>query len=190
MPQSIAQRVWVGVLWEPLRRVFKASVDQLLYDDMPLPGYTMPPKPARPLLESMKDEIYESSVSTDDTLNRGSPVEELVVEESPVDISPSLSTNYGPSYSFTDVAPVRSLTPANQSLRFLETGALGSPLTHFLSSCAAVPGTNIASTDLLSLIDPLPLALHDARTIRDWPAEDKTQLLITTSTWPAGTWQN
>ena len=86
----------------PLSRFFKASVDQLqlLYDDMPLPGCTMPPKPARHLLASMKDEIYESSVSTDDTLTRGSPVEELVVEESPVDISTSLSTNYGPSFSF------------------------------------------------------------------------------------------
>ena len=38
----------------------------------------------------------------------------------------------------------------------------------------------IASTDLLSFIDPLPmdrLALHDHRTARDWPAEDKSQLL-------------
>ena len=41
--------------------------------------------------------------------------------------------------------------------------------------CAAVPETCIASTYLLTIIDPLPmdlLALHDHRTARDWPAED------------------
>ena len=49
-----------------------------------------------------------------------------------------------------------------------------------LSSRAAVPGMCIASTDLLSYIDPLPmdrLALHDARAVRDWPSADRDQLL-------------
>ena len=82
------------------------------------------------------------------------------------------------------VAPVttsvRPLTPANRSLRFLETGAPGTPCVPVLSSRAAVPGTCIASTDLLDFIDPLPmdrLALHDHQTARDWPAEDRRQLL-------------
>ena len=70
--------------------------------------------------------------------------------------------------------------PANRSLRFLETGAPGSPCVPVLSSRAAVPGMCIVSADLLSFIDPLPLdrlALHDHRTARDWPAEDTSQLL-------------
>ena len=64
---------------------------------------------------------------------------------------------------------VRPLTPANCSLRFLETGAPGSPCVPVLSSRAAVPGTCIASTDLLEFIDPLPMdriALHDHQTDR------------------------
>ena len=66
------------------------------------------------------------------------------------------------------VAPVRSLTPANQSLRFLETGSPGLLLAHVLTSRAAVPGMCIASTDLLPFIDPLPmdrLALFDNNTV-------------------------
>ena len=38
----------------------------------------------------------------------------------------------------------------------------------------------IASTDLLSFIDPLPmdrLALHDARAVRAWSSADRDQLL-------------
>ena len=104
------------------------------------------------------------------------PVEDLVVEELQVDISPSMSTCYDAVSSVPDVAPVRSLTPANRSLRLLETWAPGSPLTHELASHAAVPGMCIASTDLLSYIDPLPmdrLALYDPHTVRDWPAEDR-----------------
>ena len=50
-----------------------------------------------------------------------------------------------------------------------------------LPSCAAVPGMCIASTDLLSYTDPLPmdrLALHDARAVRDWPLADREQLAV------------
>ena len=50
-----------------LRRFFKAAVDQLLYDDMPLPDFSTPPASARSLIESMKDEIYQSSVSLDNS---------------------------------------------------------------------------------------------------------------------------
>ena len=164
----------------PLRRFLKAAVDQLqlLHDDMPVLDFSTSMAPARSLIDTMKDKIYQSSVSSGDT--RGSPVEYLVVEESPVGISPSLSTDYDAVSLVPDFAPVRSLTPTNWSLRFLETGAPGSPLTHELSSHAAVPGMCIVSTDLLSYIDPLPmdkLALHDSRTVRDWPTEDRKQLL-------------
>ena len=103
-------------------------------------------------------------------MTQESPVENLVIGESPVDDLPAPSTDDVPSSSFADVTPVRLLTPANRSLRFLETGPPGSPHTHMVSSRAAVPGMCIASTDILSFIDPLPmdrLALHDARAVRD-----------------------
>ena len=68
---------------------------------------------------------------------------------------------------------MRSIGPANRSLRFLETGAPESPHVHTVSSRAAVPGTCVASEDLLSYIDPLPmdrLILHDAQAVRGWPS--------------------
>ena len=117
----------------------------------------------------MRDDIHQNSASLDDTPTRRSPVEDLAAGELPVDL-----------LSVPVVAPVQSLTPANRSLCFLETGAPGSPLTHVHTSCVAVPGMRIASTDLLSFIDPLPmdrLALFDNNTVRDWPAEDRHQLL-------------
>ena len=98
-----------------------------------------------------------------------SPVEDLTAGELPVDL-----------LSVPVVTPVRSLTLAKQSLHFLDTGAPALPLAHILTSRAAVPGMCIASTDLLSFIDPLPmdrLALFDNNTVHDWPAEDRHQLL-------------
>ena len=141
------------------RRFFNAAVNQLqlLYDDMPAPDFATSMPPTRSLIDCMRDDIYQSSASLDNTLTRHSPVEGLAVKELPVDLS-----------SVPVVAPVRSLTPANWSLRFLETGAPGSPLTHELASRAAVPGMCIASTDLLSFINPLPmdrLALYDSNTV-------------------------
>ena len=68
--------------------------------------------------------------------------------------------------NFAVEAPVRPLIPANRSLRFLETGAPGSPQVDLVSSRAAVPSVCVASTDRLSFIDPLPmdrLFLHDAQ---------------------------
>ena len=113
---------------------------------MPAQDFATSMASTRSFIDCMKGEIYQSSASLENTLTHRLPVEDLAVEELPVDIS-----------SVPDIAPVRSLTPANRSLRFLETGAPGSPLTHELASRAAVPGMCIASTDLLSFIDPLPM---------------------------------
>ena len=65
---------------------------------------------------------------------------------------PAPSTDDVPPTSSTVEAPVRSLTRANRSLRFLDTGAPGSPHVHTVSLRAAVPGMCIASEDLLSYI--------------------------------------
>ena len=125
--------------------------------------------PTHSLIDSMRKDIRCNSSAPD---VRHSPVQDLSTDELPVDLPVA-----------PVVTPVMSLTPANWSLRFLETGAPGSPRVPVLSSCAAVPGMCIASTDLLSFINMLPmdrLALHDHRTARDWPAEDKSQLLAVT----------
>ena len=152
----------------PLRRFFVVAVAALQsrYDTMTARDYQLPMPQTRLILDSMREDVYLHSSAPD--ADR-SPVLDFAVDESLVDLP---------------VAPVatsvRPLTPANSSLRFLETGAPGSPCVLVLLSRAAVPGTCIASTDLLDFIDPLPmnrLALHDHQTARDWPAEGRCQLL-------------
>ena len=98
------------------------------------------------ILDTMRDEIYASSVSSNNTTIQESPVADLLIKESPVDKLPVPSIDV-PRSSVSEVTPVRSLTPANRNLRFLETGAPGSPHIHTVSSRAAVtviyrPSTN------------------------------------------------
>ena len=141
----------------------------LRYDARTATEYQLPMPQTLLILDSIREDVNLHSPTPDADQ---SPVVDFAVEESPVVLP---------------VAPiatsVRPLTPANRSLRFLETGAPGSPSVPVLSSRAAVPGTWIASTDLLDFIDPLrmdQIALHDHQTARDWPAEDRRQLLAVT----------
>ena len=160
-----------------LRRFFKAAVDQLqlLYDEMPLPNFSVTAGPY-----AISDRIHAGMRSTkvpcrQKILWLGSHRSRSWLSRSSRLTSHSaLSTDNVPCSSFADVTPLQfSHTCDTGAYRFLETGAPGSPLTHILLSRAAVPGMCIASTDLLSYIDPLPmdrLALHDARAVHNWPA--------------------
>ena len=57
----------------------------------------------------------------------------------------------------TPVVISRRLTPANRPLQLLEAGRLGASATEHLPSRPAVPDLCIASSSLLSALDPLPL---------------------------------
>ena len=136
----------------PLRWFFIAALAalQACYDARTARDYQLPMPQTRSILDSICEDVYlHSSTPVADQ----SPVVDFDIEESPVVLQ---------------MAPVatsvRPLSPANRSLRFLQTGAPESSCVPVLSSRAAVPGTCIASTDLLDFIDPLPmdrLALHD-----------------------------
>ena len=81
-----------------------------------------------------------------------------------------------------DVSPVvipRRVTPANRPLRHLEAGRLGASTPQHVRSRPAVPDLCIASSGLLSVIDPLPmdrLSHHTVAEIRAWPAADRNSL--------------
>ena len=78
------------------------------------------------------------------------------------------------------ISAARRLTPANRALRFLEAGALGASQPHHVPSRLAVPDLCIASSRLLSVIDPLPLdrlSRHTAAAVHVWPSADRHQLL-------------
>ena len=118
--------------FSPLRRFFTAAVEelQLHYDAMLAQEYARPMPPTRSLIDSIREEIRHTSSPPEDTDARHSPVQDFTDGELPVDL-PSVPI----------VTPFWSLTLANQSLRFLETGAPRSPFVQVLTSRAAVPGT-------------------------------------------------
>ena len=119
--------------------------------------------PTRSLIDSMREDIRHNS-SAPDVYH--SPVQDLPTDEPPVDL-PVASV----------AAPVRPLKLQPLSLIPGEWGSCIAVCSRYV---AAVPGKCLASIDLLSFIDPLPmdrLALHNHRAARDWPAEDTNQLL-------------
>ena len=68
--------------------------------------------------------------------------------------------------------PMRSLTPNNGSLKFLQTSPGEDVQVHNIQHRGAVASISIASTDLLLHVGPLPmeqLILHDTATVCDWP---------------------
>ena len=120
-------------------------------------------------------EVTTSAAST--------PVSSQYSDIQTVDTS-TLSVDNSPAASAPVDALVRPLTPANRSLQFLESGAFGPPQISTVSSRVAVSGMSIASMDLLSYLEPLPmdrLLLHETNYSR-WR--------MTTSMLHAIMWQN
>ena len=79
---------------------------------------------------------------------------------------------------------MRHVTPANRPLQHLEAGHLGASTPQHVMSRPAVPDLCIASTNLLSLIDPLPmdrLSQHTVAAVCSWPAVDRHHILAVTN---------
>ena len=75
--------------------------------------------------------------------------------------------------------PVRSLTPNNRSLSFLQTAPGEDVQVHNFQHRGAVASMSIASTDLLLHVGPLPmeqLILHDTPTVCGWPNSARGEL--------------
>ena len=149
---------------------------QLLFDDLPVPS-RQPSLPLKgSLLNTLRAAVDNCDASSDDCMMLISPLEDSHTATLLVGSSLSIS-------SVDDATPTisaaRRLTPADRSLRFLEAGALGASQPHHVPSRPAVPDLCIASSRLLSCIDPLPLdrlARHTAAAIRAWPSTNRTQI--------------
>ena len=78
------------------------------------------------------------------------------------------------------VVMTRRVTPANRPLQHLQAGQLGASTPQDVASRPSVPDLCIASANLLSLIDPLPmdrLSRHTVAAICSWPAVDRHHIL-------------
>ena len=82
------------------------------------------------------------------------------------------------------VVMMRCMTPANRLLQHLEAGHLGASTPQHVMSRPAVHDLCITSTNLLSLIDPLPmdrLSRHTVAAVCSWPAVDHHHILAVTT---------
>ena len=76
--------------------------------------------------------------------------------------------------------PRRSSTTNNRSLAVMEASTLEAPHCYIPIARGAVNFTSIASLDLQTFIDPLPLdqlICYSAETVQSWPSEDREQIL-------------
>ena len=158
----------------PLRRFFKAAVDGLqLVFDRSLVTSVQP--------KSLLAQMREAEADCDDVSSDGS----LMLLSPPHDIpEASLSAESSMDLETRDVvSPVvmpRRVTPANRPLQHLEAGLLGASTPQHVRSRPAVPDLCIASSNLLSVMDPLPmdrLSRHTVAEIRLWPAADRHDIL-------------
>ena len=158
----------------PLRRFFKAAVDQLqILFDMSLVTSVQP----KSFLTQMREAVADcDDGSSDGSLMLLSPPRDIPEAELPAGSSMEIETRDVDS----PVVIPRRVTPANRPLQHLEAGRLGASTPQHVMSRPAVPDLCIASSNLLSLMDPLPmdrLSRHTVAAIRSWPAADRHDIL-------------
>ena len=158
----------------PLRRFFKAAVDQLqILFDTSLVTSVQP--------KSLLTQMWEAVADCDDGSSDGSlmllsPPRDIPEAELPAGSAMEIGTR---DADFPVVMP-RRVTPANRNLQHLEAGRLGASTPQHVMSRPAVPDLCITSTNLLLLIDPLPmdrLSRHNVADICSWPAADRHDIL-------------
>ena len=157
----------------PLRRFFKSAVDALqLVFDRSLVTSIQP--------RSLIMQMQEAVANCDDVSSDGS----LMLLSPPHDISeatfPESSMDLETRDAVSPVVITRRVTPANRPLQHLEAGRLGASTPQHVRSRPAVPDLCIASSSLLSVLDPLPmdrLSCHTVTEIRSWPAADRHDIL-------------
>ena len=80
--------------------------------------------------------------------------------------------------------PRRSSNANNRSLAVMEASTMETPRYYLPTARGSVSFTSIASLDLQTFIDPLPLdqlICYSAETVRSWPTEDRAQILAVAS---------
>ena len=158
----------------PLRRFFKAAVDQL---QMQFDTSVVTSVQPQSLIAQMRAAVADcDDVSSDGSLMLLSPPRDIPEAEQPAGSVMEIGTRDVES----PVVMSRRVTPANRPLQHLEAGHLGASTPQHVMSRPAVPDLCIASTNLLSLIDPLPmdrLSRHTVAAVCSWPAVDRHHIL-------------
>ena len=157
-----------------LRKFFRAAIRELVHAYIDYPRPQVDTRGAFSVCDQIHRDIDDSPQGS----SRTSPVDQ--VEDVPVveSLSPLIFSSTTPPLPVVET-PVRSLTPNNRSLGFLQTGPGEHAHLHVHQSRGAVSSVSIASTDLLYYVEPLPLdqfILHDTQTVRNWPDNARNEL--------------
>ena len=160
--------------YAPLRRFFKAAVDALqMVFDRSLVTSVQP--------RSLVSQMQEAVADCDDGSSDGSMMLLSLPHDIPEVTFPAESSrDMETRDEVTPVVITRRLTPANRPLQLLEAGRLGASAPQHVPSRPAVPDLCIASSSLLSALDPLPLdriSRHTVEEISLWPAADRHAIL-------------
>ena len=160
--------------YAPLRRFFKAAVDALqMVFDRSLVTSVQP--------RSLVSQMQEAVADCDDGSSDGSMMLLSMPHDIPeVTFSVESSRDMETRDEVTPVVITRRLTPANRPLQLLGAGRLGASAPQHVPSRPAVPDLCIASSSLLSALDPLPLdriSRHTVEEISLWPAADRHAIL-------------
>ena len=158
-----------------LRKFFHATVREIVLAYNDYPGSRVAPVAHPSICDHMHLDIDASPQGSSRTSPVG-PVVDIPVVES---LSPLILSSTTPPPPVVDT-PVRSLTPNNRSLSFLQSGPEEQPQLHVPQSRGAVSSVCIASTDLLLYVEPLPLdqfIYHDVQAVRAWPDAAQEELL-------------
>ena len=122
-----------------LRKLFRAAVRDTVLTCNDYPGSRVAPVAQPSICDQMRLDIDASPQGSSRT--------------SPVDLSSAT-----PPPPVVDT-PVRSLTPNNRSLSFLQSGPVEHPHLYVPQSRGAVSSVSIGNTDVLYYVEPLPLDL-------------------------------
>ena len=135
----------------PLRRFFRATVDQLqIRFDASLVTSVQPLS----LIAQMRAVVADcDDASSEGSLMLLSPPRDIPDATLPAGSDMDVSTRDAGS----PIVMTRRVTPANRPLQHLEAGQLGASTPQHVTSRPSVPDLCIASANLLSLIDPLPM---------------------------------
>ena len=157
-----------------LRKFFRTAVRELVHAYIDYPH----PRAKGHGTSSGCNQIRQEIADTSGGMGRTSPVDRA--EGIPVmSMPPPLTFTSSISPLPVVQTPVRSLTPNNRSLSFLQTGPGEDVQVHIPQHRGAVASISIASTDLLLHVEPLPmdqLILHDTQTVCGWPNSARSEL--------------
>ena len=149
-----------------LRRFFRAAVRNIIavYEDLAIARVVEDIQPS--ICDQMRREIAQGADDFDPSTDQAPGYDIPVGESAP---PPTISTATPPSVVDT---PRRSITPNNRALAVLQSGPLVPPQCHMPLARGAVSSALIASTELQSFVEPLPLdqlMCHTPRSVQSWP---------------------